>query len=57
MPRVLRGVESRSMTTSALGFPVSAPIGIAPSAMHKMAHEEGEVATAKGLHSFQVIRP
>ncbi len=51
MPRVLRGVERRSMTTTALGYPVSAPIAIAPTAMQKMAHEMGELATAKGLIS------
>lgn len=48
MPRVLRGVEHRLMATTALGYPVSAPIGIAPTAMQKMAHEMGELATAKG---------
>jgi hypothetical protein len=48
MPRVLRGVEHRLMDTTALGYPVSAPIGIAPTAMQKMAHEMGELATAKG---------
>ena len=51
MPRVLRGVERRSMITTALGYPVSAPIAIAPTAMQKMAHEMGELATAKGLMS------
>lgn len=28
MPRMLRGVHNRTMTTSALGFKVSAPFGI-----------------------------
>lgn len=48
MPRVLRGVENRSMATTALGYSVSAPLGIAPTAMQKMAHEDGELATARG---------
>lgn len=52
MPRVLRGVEHRSMSTTALGYQVSVPIGIAPTAMHKMAHEDGEIATAKGLKHY-----
>jgi len=38
------------MTTTVLGYPVSAPIGIAPTAMQKMAHEMGELATAKGYY-------
>lgn len=25
------------------------PIGIAPTAMHRMAHDDGEVASAKGI--------
>lgn len=49
MPRVLRGVGQRSMATTALGYELPAPIGIAPTAMQKMAHEEGEIATAKGV--------
>lgn len=49
MPRVLRGVQDRSMSTTVLGFKVSAPVGIAPTAMQKMAHEDGEIATAKGI--------
>lgn len=49
MPRVLRGVGNRSMAMTALGYNLSAPFGIAPTAMQKMAHEDGELATAKGL--------
>ena len=36
------------MTSTALGYQVSAPIAIAPTAMQKMAHEDGEIATSRG---------
>ena len=48
MPRVMRGVGNRSMQSTALGFKVSAPIGISPTAMQRMAHPDGECATARG---------
>ena len=40
-------VSSRNMKTSVLGTEISMPIGIAPTAMQKMAHPEGECAAAK----------
>src|SRR6185437_16417548 len=33
--------------TTVLGVPLSAPILIAPTAYHRMAHPEGELATAR----------
>lgn len=56
MPRVLRGVENRSMSITALGQQLTMPLGIAPTAMQKMAHEDGELATARGLFSFDFGR-
>ena len=48
MPRMMRGVDQRTINTTALGSKVSAPIGIAPTAMQRMANPEGECATARG---------
>jgi 4-hydroxymandelate oxidase len=46
--RVLAGVGKRDMTTTTvLGQPISMPIVVAPTAFHKLACDEGEVATAK----------
>ncbi|XP_077490964.1 2-Hydroxyacid oxidase 1-like [Amblyomma americanum] len=45
--RVLVNVASRQTTATMLGKEVSMPLGIAPSAMQKMAHEDGEKGTAK----------
>lgn len=40
-PRVLVDVSRIDMSTTVLGYKVSAPIMIAPTAMHKLAHPEG----------------
>ncbi|CAL5409299.1 unnamed protein product [Camellia sinensis] len=45
-PRILIDVTHIDMTTTVLGFKISMPIMIAPAAMQKMAHHEGEYATA-----------
>ncbi len=45
--RVLAGVGARDLSTTVLGQPVSMPIAVAPTAFHKLACDEGEVATAR----------
>jgi isopentenyl diphosphate isomerase/L-lactate dehydrogenase-like FMN-dependent dehydrogenase len=47
-PRVLVDVSNVSTETTVLGTPVSMPVLVAPMAFHQIAHEEGELATAKG---------
>lgn len=47
-PKCLIDVSSMDITTTVLGAKISMPIGIAPTAMQRMAHPDGEVATAKG---------
>ncbi|CAM0902894.1 unnamed protein product [Alopecurus aequalis] len=54
-PRVLINVSSINMATNILGFDVTMPIMIAPSAMQKMAHPEGELATARAAASAGTI--
>ncbi|XP_055939010.1 2-Hydroxyacid oxidase 1-like [Argiope bruennichi] len=46
-PRFLRDVSTRFLKTYVLGHSISFPVCIAPSAMHRMAHPDGEVATVK----------
>ncbi|KAJ2852803.1 Hydroxyacid oxidase 1, partial [Coemansia erecta] len=46
-PRVLRDVSHVDTTTEVLGHPVSSPICIAPTAMQRMAHPQGECATMR----------
>ncbi|KXJ29899.1 Hydroxyacid oxidase 1 [Exaiptasia diaphana] len=43
------------MSTTILGHQVSMPICISPTALHKMAHPDGEVATAKGCAKSQSL--
>jgi isopentenyl diphosphate isomerase/L-lactate dehydrogenase-like FMN-dependent dehydrogenase len=47
-PRVLVDVSAVSTETTVLGIPVSMPVLVAPMAFQSIAHEEGEVAMARG---------
>ena len=46
-PRVLADVSGVSTAATVLGHDVSMPIGVAPVAFQRLAHPEGEVATAR----------
>ncbi|KAM7253689.1 hypothetical protein ACFE04_021843 [Oxalis oulophora] len=54
-PRVLVDVSKIDLSTTVLGYRISAPIMIAPTAMHQLAHHEGEVATAKAAAACDTI--
>jgi 4-hydroxymandelate oxidase len=45
--RVLAGVGIRQMSTTMLGQEISMPIAVAPTAFHRLACDDGEVATAR----------
>lgn len=45
--RTMVDVSSRDLRTSVLGTPVSMPVLVAPTAMQKLAHADGECATAR----------
>jgi 4-hydroxymandelate oxidase len=45
--RVLAGVGERGLTTTVLGHTISMPIAVAPTAFHRLACDEGEIATAR----------
>lgn len=47
-PHVLRDVSSVDTSTQVLGKPLTFPVILAPTALHKLAHPEGEIATAHG---------
>ena len=55
-PRVLRGISEVDLSTTVLGENVALPIGIAPTATQKLAHPDGEQATAKGNISMQATQ-
>jgi 4-hydroxymandelate oxidase len=46
-PRVLVDVGARDLSTSVLGRRIAMPVGIAPTAYQRLAHPDGEIATAR----------
>jgi len=46
-PRTMVPVSRIDMTTTILGSPIASPIVVAPTAFQRMAHPEGELATAR----------
>src|SRR5215213_8357713 len=53
--RVLVDVSRRDMTTSVLGQPVAMPVLVAPTAFHRLATPEGELATARAAGAAGTI--
>lgn len=53
--RVLVDVSRRDLATKVLGRPVSMPILVAPTAFHKMAHPDGEPATARAARRAETL--
>src|SRR4051794_10473936 len=54
-PRVLVDVSSASAATTALGTQVSMPLMIAPFAFQRLAHPDGEAATARAAAAAGTI--
>lgn len=54
-PRVLVDVSAVSTETTVLGTQVSMPVLVAPMAFQSIAHEEGEVAMARGAAAAQTV--
>ncbi|MDG6107257.1 alpha-hydroxy-acid oxidizing protein [Dactylosporangium aurantiacum] len=48
LPRVLRATGPRDLRTTLFGTELSAPLLVAPTAFHRLAHPDGELATARG---------
>lgn len=55
LPRMLRGVSAASTATTVLGQDVSMPILLSPSGLHRVAHDEGELATARAARDLGTI--
>jgi 4-hydroxymandelate oxidase len=49
--RTMVDVTSRNLATTVLGTPVSFPVLVAPTAMQKLAHDDGECATARATRA------
>ncbi|MFC3927329.1 L-lactate oxidase [Streptococcus caprae] len=55
IPQVLRGVENPTTDVVFDGDTLTSPIIMAPVAAHKLANEQAEVASAKGVSEFGTI--
>ena len=53
--RVLAGVATRDTATTVLGERVTAPVLVAPTAFHRLAHPDGEVATVRAAGAAGTI--
>jgi isopentenyl diphosphate isomerase/L-lactate dehydrogenase-like FMN-dependent dehydrogenase len=47
VPRMLRDVSERDLSTTVLGTPMPAPVALAPIGVQTIAHPDGELATAR----------
>ncbi|XP_063973722.1 uncharacterized protein LOC135160747 [Diachasmimorpha longicaudata] len=54
-PRVLRNVSTIDISGKALGERISMPVGVAPTAMQRMAHPDGECATARAAQQSGTV--
>ncbi|XP_072396782.1 2-Hydroxyacid oxidase 1-like [Diabrotica undecimpunctata] len=54
-PKYMRTIRTRNLSTTVLGKPVAFPIGISPTACQKLAHFEGECATAKAAQDLETV--
>ncbi|XP_050939803.1 peroxisomal (S)-2-hydroxyacid oxidase GLO4-like isoform X2 [Cucumis melo] len=54
-PRILVDVSKIDMSTTILGYRISAPIMVAPTGSHKLAYHEGELATARAAAAAKTI--
>ena len=55
-PRVMRNVTEANTRRSILGCPSTAPFFVAPAAMARLAHPDGECAIARGCASEGLIQ-
>ncbi len=54
VPRMLRDVAARDLSTTVLGTEMPAPLLLAPIGVQRVVHEEGELATARAAAALGV---
>ncbi|KAF2440133.1 L-lactate dehydrogenase [Karstenula rhodostoma CBS 690.94] len=54
-PRVLRDVSKIDTSVDIFGFKNTIPMGVAPTAMQKLAHQDGELATARACREAGIV--
>ena len=55
VPRILRGAAPPRLDVTLLGAEASRPIMLAPTAFHRLAHPDGERATARAAAKAGVV--
>ncbi len=55
VPRVLRGGRARELAVTLLGRRAALPVVVAPTAFHRLAHPDGELATARAAAKAGVV--
>ena len=55
VPRVLRGGRTRELAVTLLGRNAALPVLVAPTAFHRLAHPDGELATARAAAKAGVV--
>jgi 4-hydroxymandelate oxidase len=55
LPRMLRGVATRSLATTVLGTPVSFPVLVPPMGFHGLCHLDAEAATARATAAEDTV--
>jgi 4-hydroxymandelate oxidase len=55
LPRVLRGGQARELAVTLLGRRIAQPVIVAPTAFHRLAHPDGERATARAAAKAGLI--
>jgi len=54
LPLVMRDVSSPDFSTNLLGKRIPVPLGFSPTALHRLVHPEGEVASARAARAMRV---
>jgi len=54
-PRVLRDISAIDTSVNIFGYNNSVPLGVAPTAMQCLAHDDGEAATARACKKMGVV--
>lgn len=55
LPRVLSGADKPELGVTLLGTPAAMPVLVAPTAFHRLAHPDGERATARAAAAAETI--
>jgi 4-hydroxymandelate oxidase len=55
LPRVLRGAAERDLRVTLPGARASLPVIVSPTAFHRLAHPDGELATARAVAAADTV--